>query len=148
MRALFMAQEGRAEVARGQGVAARRTFCTLRHGRGVDEPVAKPLVISFCMIVRAEFTDGPVERLLPEEDHASKTVFLDRPHKALRNGIAIRRSWWDLHQRDTVVEEHGLEFGGELRISIDDEVRHPGEETVIERDEMTFGQSPSATIHF
>ena len=48
-----------------------------RHGLSIDEPVVEPLVVSFCMIVRAEFTDGPIERPLPEEDHACETLFLD-----------------------------------------------------------------------
>jgi hypothetical protein len=69
--------------------------------RGTDEQlIGDSLVIPFVVIVRQVLCDGAPKMPLSERDHSIQAFVLDRPHKPLRGGIAVRRphrSLDDLH---------------------------------------------------
>src|SRR5580704_12226542 len=62
-----------------------------------DQPVAKPLVVPFKMIMRDEFMNRLAQRAFPEQDHSVQAGFLNRPYKTFRVGVQIRRTWRQLH---------------------------------------------------
>jgi hypothetical protein len=52
-----------------------------------DQPVAKTLVVAFCMITRDEFVDGFAQRAFTKEDHSVQAGFFYAADEALRVGI-------------------------------------------------------------
>src|SRR5205823_13889076 len=54
-----------------------------------DKPIFQPLMISFSVIMRNEFSDPVPQRLLTKEDHLLHAVFLDGANEPFRVCVQI-----------------------------------------------------------
>ena len=71
--------------------AARRIGRRWTH----DQPITKPLMVAFTMIVCDELRDHLAEVPLAEWNDAIKAFFLDRPDESLGIGVRVWRALGD-----------------------------------------------------
>ena len=75
-------------------------------------------MVPFVVVVSLELADRPAQRGFAHQDHAVEARLLDRAHKALGDGVEIRRARWEADRLNARSRERLSKGGREERIAI------------------------------
>jgi hypothetical protein len=135
-----------------QSLAARDLAgCAPHFVAWFDEPIVKPLMVSFSVIMGNEFLSGVTQRSVTEENHAVKAFFFYGSNETFEMCRQIRRPRWEAYATGANLLNHVAKRLAVLGVSIHEQVALVAQEsikgiggclsTVRNRDRMGYGKS-------